>query len=210
MIFEQRGSTCGLYALINGFAHTYRFNEQTVHTCIAQLIQQNSFLSTCTSPTTLLGEFFDVVLFESFLNQNAAKITSSLSIEPFEAHIVPFGQFDDAAFYIAPGINQKKWYELKKDAVLHWLTVMPNLQTYNSAYGTTEQMTIETLTAFHERLHDHHFSWMRWRRKNNSTIQDELLDIPPGRELKGIAVKHPQFLLEIDFYPGQMIAIYMQ
>lgn len=209
MIFEQRGSTCGLYALMNGFAQSYPFREQTVHTCIAQLVQQNSFLSDCTSPTTLLGEFFDATLFETFLNNNVEKMMSALSIPSFQARIVPFGQFDDATFYIVPGICQKRWYESKKDSVLHWLTVMPNLQTYNSAYGTTEQMTIETLTTFHERLQGHHFSWLRWRRKNNSTIQDEMLDIPVGRQLRTLSTKHPQFQLEIDFHPGQMIAIYM-
>lgn len=208
MILEQRGSTCGIYACINGLLQQTTADEPSIHQEVATLVQQNSFLSTNPQPTTLLGEFFDMTLFQQFLTTNQQAFCELLHIKNLDIRIQPFGQFDDATFYLVPGIRKRKWYESKKDAVLHWVTVMPDLRVLNSAYATEEVMTLEALRDFHKALDGLSFSWKRWRRKNGMEVYDELMDIPTTRQLATLATQQPNFQLEVAFHSGQMIAVY--
>lgn len=208
MILEQRGSTCGIYACINGVLQQTTVDEKRIHVEVAKLVRKNSFLTGDSDATTLLGEFFDITLFQQFLQHNQHALCTLLQITELRVRIVPFGEFHDATFYIVPGIRPRKWYESKKNAVLHWVTVMPDFHVFNSAYATAEVMTLDALRDFHEALDGLAFSWKRWRRTNSLGIDDELIDVPSSRQLAQLALQQPNFQMDIPFYTGQMLAIW--
>lgn len=207
MILEQRGSTCGIYACINGLLQRPYEDEARIHHEVAKLVRQNSFLTHKPDATTLLGEFFDITLFQQFLAHNKRALCTLLHINDLTVRIQPFGQFDDATCYIVPGVRKRKWYESKKNAVLHWVTVMPDFRVMNSAYATEEVMTITALQDFHEALDGLSFSWKRWRRKNSIGIDEEIIEVPSSRQLAKLALQQPNFQMEIPFQSGQMLAI---
>jgi hypothetical protein len=208
MILEQRGSTCGIYACINGLLQQTTVEEEHIHAEVAKLVSQNSFLTLDSDATTLLGEFFDIALFQQFLKNNERELCTLLRINDLQVRTVPFGEFNDATFYIVPGIRPRKWYESKKNAILHWVTVMPDFRVFNSAYATEEVMTRGALRHFHEALDGLSFSWKRWRRKNNIGIHDELIDVPSSRQLAKLALQQPNFQMDIPFQTGHMLAVW--
>ena len=211
MILEQRGSTCGIYALLNGLyvEHNLALEAAAVDEVISELIRRTSYVSHANTFETLLGEFFSCEALANYLNHYQMELATALNLPTYTVHIVPVTQLwaKPNGFYIVPGIRQRKWYERQRNAALHWMTAMPDGRVLNSADASVQQMTRAELEAFHGRLDERHFSWPRWRRQNSDYLHDEAVTVPTSREMRALERSIEAFTCDVSFTCGDILYV---
>lgn len=211
MILEQRGSTCGIYALLNGLLveHELSLEATTVDEAVAELIRRTSYVGRANAGETLVGEFFSCAALANYLNHYQGELATALNLPTYTVHIVPATQLwtRQDGFYIVPGIRKRKWYERQRNAALHWMTAMPDGRVLNSAYASVQQMTRAELETFHGGLDERHFSWPRWRRQNSDCLDDEAVIVPTSREMLALEQSIEAFTCDVSFTCGDILYV---
>lgn len=211
MILEQRGSTCGIYAFLNGVHALYSLHAPTqeINEAVITLIRDTCYGKKGAAGETLLGEFFSCEALASFLNQHSRVLSHALEFPLHKAKIIPItalGTYDDG-FYIVPGIRKHKWYERERNASLHWMTALIDGRVLNSAYATEQHMTMAELEAFNDALLNRRFSWPLWRRQNSYDLSDEAVSVPTSREMRQLENDIPHFSRQLTFERGSVLYV---
>lgn len=211
MILEQRGSTCGIYAFLNGVhaLHDLHAPTQEIDEVVIGLIRDTCYGKKGADGETLLGEFFSCEALASFLNQHSRVLSHALEFPLYDVQIVPvetLGTMHDG-FYIVPGIRKRKWYERERNASLHWMTALLDGRVLNSAYATEQHMTVAELEDFNNALLNRHFSWPLWRRQNSYDLSDEAVSVPSSREMRQLEIDIPSFSRQLTFERGHILYV---
>lgn len=212
MIYEQKGSTCGMYALVNGLTALSNKHVSPIDLTqvIGEIVSKTTYTLHPMHGTTLLGEFFNAQALASFLNQFEKVLTSTLELPHFQAVVVPFEQSKTKrahSFYLLPGCRRKKYIPFSTYAILHWVALLPNGLVLNSAEGTQEIWSEEKQRTFHTNLASRAFSWTKWRRQNTMDIADEFIAVPTSKQLVALSKEAPNFHCTVPYEVGQVVQI---
>lgn len=212
MIYEQKGSTCGIYAFVNGLTALSKktISPTELASNVEALVSKTSYTANPLRGETLLGEFFDAQTLASFLNHHEHELTSELGLPHFQATVLPFERItlkNNDCFYLIPGCCRKKYIPFSTYAILHWVTLLPNELILNSAKGTQEQWSEEKRRTFHTNLINRSFSWTKWRRQNTMDIADEFITVPTSRQLVALSNEAPNFHCTVPYEVGYVVQI---
>ncbi|MEN0645549.1 hypothetical protein MKY91_20500 [Alkalicoccobacillus gibsonii] len=184
IVVKQRGTTCGIYALLNGIKEMYslsNFNSRKMHQFAEILLKRNTIEieKPLEDGQTYIGEFFCIDQYIAFINLNKALIEEFV-FKVLEKEIsinvtkVPFSRIADEkdALFIASVLNTK----LKNDGnvISHWISF--KLQTnsenkfkvLNSNFRISKSKRLDELRQLHYNLADTSFYWNRFKRKNKT------------------------------------------
>ncbi|MGN7312676.1 hypothetical protein ACTHQ4_16420 [Alkalicoccobacillus gibsonii] len=191
IVVKQRGTTCGIYALLNGIKEMYslsNFNSRKMHRLVMILLKRNriEIEKPLEDGQTYIGEFFCLDQYIAFINNNKNLIEEFILKElkreiSVEVAKVPFSRItqEKDALFIASVLDAK----INKDGnvISHWISFKLNknsknkYKVLNSRTRISKGKRLEYIRLKHYKLADTSFYWNRFERKKKASNTDRYI-----------------------------------